>query len=147
MKRWKLPVRRRIALIVAVVGLALAVFVPTALATTVNYWGYANLTASNPPAGSCFSGSIAGLACSGWSNWDYSQAGWNSGRSAWILGFLCQYDGNVHGRLFYGSEAFSTYTILWSDWCPGHYNRAVVSHVNGGTETYNYLQGRALIYP
>ncbi|MBX6370549.1 MAG: hypothetical protein IRZ04_21475 [Rhodospirillales bacterium] len=120
---------------------------PVALATTVDYFGYANLTANSPPSGSCFSGSVAGLACSGWNYWDYSQADWNSGRSAWILGFLCQADGNVYGRLFTGGESFSTYTLLWSDVCPGHYNRAVVAHTSGGTETYNYLQGRALIFP
>ena len=27
--------------------------------------------------------------------------------------------------------------------CPGHYNKAAVSHVDG---TYNYLQARALVF-
>lgn len=62
MTRWKLPISRRAALLVAVAGLALAVFVPAALATTTTYWGYNNLTASNPPANTCFSGSAAGIA-------------------------------------------------------------------------------------
>lgn len=105
------PPRLRRALLTAVIAaLSLVVLVPAALATTVNYFGYANLTANNPPASSCFSGSVAGLACSGWTEWDYSQAGWNSGHSGWTLGFLCQADFTVHGRLFFGYEAFGTYT-------------------------------------
>jgi hypothetical protein len=144
MKGWRPPLLRSALVIAVIAALALGALVPVALATTVNYFGYANLTANNPPASSCFSGSASGLACSGWTDWDYSQAGWNSGQSAWALGFLCQADGLVHGRLFYGTEGFGTYTAQWSDYCPGHYNRAAVEHVNGGNGSYNYLQARAL---
>jgi hypothetical protein len=147
MTRWKLPMSRRAVLLLAVAGLALAVFVPVALATTTPYWGYNNLTSSNPPANTCFSGSAAGIACSGWNNWDYSEADWTSGRSSWTLGLLCQSDGLIHGKLFYGSETFKTYDVLWSTYCPTHYNRDAVAHINGGTQTYNYLQARDVIYP
>lgn len=147
MKDWRSPRLRRALVIAVIAALALGAFVPTALATTVNFFGYANLTANNPPASSCFSGSVAGLACSGWTEWDYSQAGWNSGHSGWTLGFLCQADFTVHGRLFLGYEGFDTYTAQWSDYCPGHYNRAVVEHVNDGNGSYNYLQGRGLKFP
>jgi hypothetical protein len=133
--------------IAVIAAFSLGAFVPAALATTVNYFGYANLTASNPPASSCFSGSVAGLACTGWTQWDYSQADWNSGQSAWALGFLCSADGLVHGRLFSGLEVFKTYTAQWSDYCPGHYNRVAVEHVHGDYGSYNYLQGRALKFP
>ena len=144
MKRWR-PSLSRHGLVFAVIAvLALGALVPPALATTVNYFGYANLTASNPPAGSCISGSVAGLACSGWTDWDYSQADWNSGHSGWTLGFLCQADFTVHGALFFGYEAFGTYTAQWSAYCPGHYNKAAVEHVNDGNGSYNYLQARAL---
>lgn len=128
------------------VGLiSLAIWAPAALATTTNYWGYGNLTASNPTAGTC-PNSVAGIACSGWAEWDYSQVGWNSGRSAFGFGFICQSDGYLWGPLMNGSESFGTYTALWSDWCPGHYNKAAVTHLSGGAGTYNYLQGRALIF-
>ncbi len=147
MKRWKLPLQRRAATLAAVVGVMLAAVVPAALATTTAYWGYDNLTANNPPANSCFSGSHSGIACSGWNYWDYSEAAWNRGRSSWTLGFLCQADGLIHGRLFAGSETFKTYDVLWSDYCPGHYNRDAVAHINGGSESYNYLQARDVIYP
>ena len=144
MKGWRPPFSYRALMIAVIAALSLGALVPAALATTVNYFGYANLTANNPPANSCFSGSVAGLACTGWTQWDYSQADWTSGHSAWALGFLCQADGLVHARLFYGSEAFNTYTATWSDYCPGHYNRVAVEHVNGGGGSYNYLQARAL---
>ena len=147
MKGWRSPRLRRALVIAVIAALPLGAFVPAALATTVNFFGYANLTANNPPASSCFSGSVAGLACSGWTEWDYSQAGWNSGHSGWTLGFLCQADFTVHGRLFLGYEGFDTYTAQWSDYCPGHYNRAVVEHVNDGNGSYNYLQGRGLKFP
>jgi hypothetical protein len=125
-------------------GLALAS--QLALASTTVYWGYNNLTASNPPAGSCPS-SAAGVACSGSQNWDYSEADWNSGNGAWMLGFICQSDGLLHGRVFSGNEAKKTYDWLWSDSCPTHYNRAAVAHISGGSGTYDYLQARALIFP
>ena len=144
MKRWRLSLSRRALVITVIAVLSLGALVPAALATTVNYFGYANLTASNPPAGSCISGSTAGLACSGWTDWDYSQAGWNSGQSAFVLGFLCQADLTVWGRPFSGTEGFGTYTAQWSTYCPGHYNKAAVGHLNGPYGSYNYLQGRAI---
>lgn len=136
----------RAAILMASVGVAvLAFWVSGAMATTVNYWGYDNLTSSNPPAGTC-PGSAAGIACSGSNNWDYSQVDWTSGRSSFTFGFICSSNGLLIGRLMSGSEAFNTYTLKWSDACPGHYNKAAVAHVNGGSGSYNYLQARALIF-
>jgi len=138
---------RRLWLGAAVAVAALTVGVSAAFGTTVVYWGYNNLTHSNPPAGTC-PGAVSGIACSGWNNWDYSEADWNSGRSAWTLGFWCQSDGLIHGKLFFGNETFKTYDQLWSTWCPTHYNKVAVAHVDGGAYgTYNYLQARALIFP
>jgi hypothetical protein len=138
--------RRRLCLIGVTATAALALAVDAAFGSTTVYWGYNNLTANNPPAGTC-PGATSGVACSGWNNWDYSEADWNSGRSTWTLGFWCQSDGRIHGRLFFGYETFKTYDMLWSTYCPTHYNKAAVAHVNGGTETYNYLQARALHFP
>jgi|SRR5579885_970289 len=136
---------RFFALAGATVATAL-VLAAVAGATTTAYWGYNNLTASNPPAGTC-PGAVAGIACDGWNNWDYSEADWNSGRSSWTLGFICQSDGLLWGHLYSGSETFKTYDQLWSTYCPTHYNRTAVAHVNGGSESYNYLQARSVIYP
>jgi hypothetical protein len=135
----------RRAAVVALVGVALVAGASIARAATTNYWGYGNLSASNPAAGTC-PGSPAGVACSGWAYWDYSQIGWNSGRSAFAYGFICQSDGVFWGPAFGGSESFGTYSALWSNWCPSHYNKVAVVHLSGGGGTYNYVQGRGLIY-
>jgi hypothetical protein len=57
----------------------------TASATTVNYWGYNNMTKSNPPSGTC-SSERAGVACSGWNYWDRSQIAYNSGNAVILYG-------------------------------------------------------------
>jgi hypothetical protein len=145
MMGWKPRLSSRAIVVGAVSVLALCVLVPAAFATTVNYFGYANLTASNPPANSCGTPSQAGLACSGWANWDYSEADWVSGHSDWYLGFLCQKTGSVNGRWIHTWEDFRTYDEYWSNDCPdGHYNRAAVLHLNNTNGSYDYLQGRAL---
>jgi hypothetical protein len=133
----------RVVLIALIAALVAGVSI--AGAATTNYWGYGNLSASNPGAGTC-PGSSAGVACAGSANWDYSQVGWNSGRSAFSYGFICQSDGLLWGPALSGQESFGTYTALWSSWCPGHYNKAAVAHLSGGGGTYNYLQGRGIIY-
>jgi len=136
----------RVAISLSVVAVAaLVLWASNALATTVVYWGYNYLTASNPPAGTC-PGAASGIACSGWNNWDYSQVDWTSGRSSFTLGFICSSNGLLVGRLMFGTESFGTYTVLWSNYCPTHYNRAAVAHIDGGSQTYNYLQARALIF-
>ena len=134
---------QRVAVILAVAALSLVVFPGSAQARTVVYWGYNNLTASNPPAGTCPTWP-AGFACSGFGNWDYSQVDWNSGSGTFIIGFICTADDTLNGRLHGDSDPKGTYTELWSTWCPGHYNKAAVAHDHG---TYNYLQARALVFP
>jgi len=134
---------RRIAIPVASMLVALTWILSAHAATTV-YWGYNNLTASNPPANTC-PNSAAGIACSGSNNWDYSQVHWTQGQSRFVVGFICSSDGLLWGRLMFGDEGFGTYTVLWSTYCPGHYNRAAVAHVDGAG-SYNYLQARALIF-
>jgi hypothetical protein len=136
------------ALAFLAVALTAGFLTGTAIASTTNYWGYNNLTATNPPGTQCPVNGSPGIACSGWNNWDYSQVDWVSGRSSFAFGFICQPDGIVNARFMSGSESFGTYTVLWSDYCPGdHYVKAAVAHINGGSNTYNYLQGRALIFP
>jgi hypothetical protein len=108
-------------------------------------WGYNNLSATNPPAHTCSDpDSIAGIACSGWSNWDYSQVDWNSGSARFVIGFICSSNRLLVGRVHGASEPKTTYTEVYYDWCPGHYNKVAVAHFDG---TYNYLQSRALIFP
>lgn len=124
----------------------LAVWTSTAFASTTIYWGYDNLTGSNPPAETC-PGSAAGIACSGSNNWDYSEVDWNSGRSSFAGGFICSSNGLLVGRFFDGTETFKTYDMLWSTYCSTHYNKVAVAHINGGPGSYNYLQARALIFP
>jgi hypothetical protein len=63
------------------------------------------------------------------------------------LGFLCSSDGLIWGRPFYGTETFKVYDVLWSTYCPTHYNKTAVAHINGGPGSYNYLQARHVIYP
>jgi hypothetical protein len=107
------------------------------------YWGYNNLTSSNPPAGTC-PGWFAGFACSGWGNWDYSQVDWTSGSGTFLFGFICQSDGALHSERIYGDgDPKGTYTSFYASLCPGHYNKAGVDHFGG---TYNYLQARALVF-
>jgi hypothetical protein len=77
--------RWRGATITATALAGLALLAQLALASTTVYWGYNNLTATNPPAGTC-PGSTAGIACSGFQNWDYSEADWTAGDGAWVLG-------------------------------------------------------------
>lgn len=143
--RSRKSMRASMAAFCATCFLSLTVWATPALGTTVNYWGYGNLTANNPPAGNC-PGSAKGIACSGWDYWDYSRVAWTSGRSAFAFGFICQSDGLLWGRPLSGQESFDTYTVLWSSYCPTHYNRVAVAHLAGGQGTYNYLQARALIF-
>lgn len=136
----------RIATALCVTWIAAAVLASAAWASEYVYWGYNNLTAPNPPAGTC-PGATSGIACDGWNYWDYSRVDWNSGRSAFTFGFICSYDGLLWGRVMSGDETFKIYDALWSTYCPTHYNRTAVAHLNGGSESYNYLQSRSLIFP
>jgi hypothetical protein len=134
--------QRRWLIGLLVVSLAL-VLAAAAAATTHIYWGYNNLTASNPPAQTC-PGWYAGVACSGWGNWDYSQVDWTSGSARFVFGFVCQSDGLLHyGRVYGDGDTKTTYTVFYASLCPGHYNKAGVAHYDG---TYNYLQARALVF-
>lgn len=120
-----------------------------ALAAQHNYFGFDNLTASNPSAPNCGGvfNFLSGYACYGLNYNDYNQVQWNSGRSAFRFGFTSCYGCGYENRLMSGSEAFSTYTVIWSQFTVAHYNYAVCSHTDGGSNTYNYLQCRALVYP
>lgn len=134
-------------LLVGVVASVALVVIPTALGREVSYWGYNNLTANNPAAGTC-PGAASGVACSTKGNWDESDADWNSGQGSFAVGFICQSDGLLHGRLLYGNETPQTYGAWWSTYCPTHYNRAAVAHVDPSFYgTYNYLRARVQIWP
>jgi hypothetical protein len=135
--------RHRLAIVLALVSVGV---VPVAAeATTINYWGYGNLTLSNPASGTCPS-QPSGFPCSGWNNWDYSQVDWNSGQGSFRLGFICQGTGYLTGPQFYGNEGFQTWTVAWTV-CPTHYNRSGVEYITNIYGTYDYLQARALIFP
>lgn len=139
----------RLALAVAGATLTIAVAAPLAGATTHIYFGFNNLTASNPSSPNCNGvySFLSGYACYGLNNNDYNQVEWTSGRSSFRFGFVTCYGCVIQSRLMNGNEQFSTYTVLWSQFPVAHYNYAVCFHVDGGTNTYNYLQCRSLIFP
>jgi hypothetical protein len=131
----------RVCALVAAATVFLVVFVGSVKATTQVYWGYNNLTASNPPAGTCPTWP-SGFACSGWGNWDYSQVDWTSGSGTFAFGFICQSDGLFYGYVHGDGDTKTTYSVFYARLCPGHYNKAV-SHLDG---TYDYLQASALVF-
>ncbi len=110
------------------------------------YWPYNYLTKNNPSAGTC-PNSAAGVVCTGWNYWDESDADWNSGTGSFVVGFICSFDGQLWGRLLWGDETPKTYGAWWSSYCPTHYNRAAVAHVEPSYfGTYNYLRARVQIW-
>jgi len=130
---------------VFVIGVIAALVVAaTAAATTDNYFGFDNLTSSNPPSGAC-SGFGAGRDCvSGWNFWDYTQIQRNSGSATIGMGFI--WNGN-HSQINYVPIPFDagTYTRIWSDGDfsnQTHYNKPACLYLNG---TYSYLQCRGII--
>lgn len=107
-------------------------------AGTVNYYGYAWLSSTSPPAGTC-PGWGAGTACSNWNYWDYSQI---DIRTSTLVpyGFIFT-TGWMHVRWAQGR---ATYTVLWSSFGSGatHYNRAACDQPTSPS----YVQCRALIF-
>lgn len=134
----------------AVLVFATAVIVAPSWGRMDTYWGHDNLTASNPPSGTC-PDSVAGIACSGWNYWDESDAHWHSGGGVgyFTVGFICGSDGNLYGPLHGGPyETPSTYGAWWSTWCgsASHYNRVAVAHVPFNS-SYNYMHAFWQIWP
>ena len=134
--------KRAVSTVVAL--LAAACSATPAYAEQENFFGFDNLTSSNPPSQSC-TGFGAGRDCvQGWNFWDYSQIERNSGSATIGLGFI--YNDN-HSVIRYVPIPFNagTYTKIWSDtqiWGnPTHYNKPACLHVDG---TYAYLQCRGL---
>jgi hypothetical protein len=128
---------RAIGVVVAVVAAAAVVSGASGYSTDT-YWGHNNLTASNPPAGTC-PGSAAGIACTGWNYWDESDVHWHSGTAYFTPSFICGSDGLLHGPARGGPyDPPGTYGAWWSTWCPGHYNRVSVAHLNFNS-SYNYI--------
>lgn len=128
--------RRSIAFVILCA--ALLVIPAGADATTVNYWGFNNLSGSNPPAGSCsFFTFPSGYVCSGWNYWDRSQVQNNSGGQI-NLGFV-----DNQGSYFSVSRSgIATYTVYRTDFqFVPLYNRVMCSHGPGT----NYVQCRAII--
>jgi len=127
---------RHVAALAAVVAaLALA---GTAGAAVTNYYGYAWISSTSPPAGTC-PGWDAGMACSGWNYWDYSQIDIRT-TAIVIYGFIFR-GGWFHMRYVWGP---ATYTALWSSFGSSatHYNRAGCRrHASPA-----YVQCRALIF-
>lgn len=135
----------RRSLTLAATLLAAAACASAALAHE-NYFGFDNLTSSNPPAQSC-PGFSAGRDCvSGWNYWDYTQIQRNSGSATIGMGFI--YNDN-HSVIRYVPIPFDAgeYTKIWSDSQiysnPTHYNKPACLHLGG---TYAYLQCRGLIF-
>jgi hypothetical protein len=136
-------------LLVALVGTTL-LFSSTAAATTTPYWGYNNMTQTNPPAGTCPSW-LAGTACSGWNNWDRSQIQITSGTTDITYGFI-----NCTGCLIHGFPTccVGIHTLIRSDYndaycaiygCVNTYNTCIASHSRHDSG-YAYLQARTIIF-
>lgn len=140
--------RFRALIVLAACIIAAGTFAATAAAVTHVYFGYNNLTASNPSQPNCngiFS-FFSGYACFGKNYNDYTQVDWTSGRSDFRLGFTTCYGCGYENRLISGNENFGTYTVRWSQFPVSHYNYSVCSHSEGGPGSYNYLQCRALVF-
>lgn len=135
-QRWKL------FLLALLVGGIVSV---SAYATTTIYWGYNNLTQSNPPLGTC-SGNGPGVACSGFNNWDRSQIQIAGGTGA-IVSFGFQ---NCAGCVLYGASGkpLGTYTLIRNEYNSVHggvinpYNRTMCGY--GGDGSASYVQCRAI---
>ena len=140
----RLTGKRAFIAVLAVLAAAL-MLVGAASGTQNNYWGYNNISSSNPPSHTCDS-EPAGVACAGWNYWDYSQIDRaSSGGGHVAFGFrFCS------GCLFALADTVTggTYTLKWNDPIFGggaaHYNRPGCAY-SGGPMTY--VQCRALIFP
>jgi hypothetical protein len=134
---------------VAAITALVLLFPAASFATTVNYWGYNNMTKSNPPSGTC-SSERAGFACSGWNYWDRSQIAYNSGDAVIFWGME-----NCAGCALRGYTALSpgVGTFIRTQWNQDNpdfpvnpYNRAVCVFADGSRNTYAYVQCRAIIF-
>lgn len=134
--------------IVVLTVIAALTWTSLAYSATTIYWGYNNMTSSNPPSGTC-SGNGSGVACSGFNYWDRSQIDINSGSAVITFGFQ-----NCAGCTLLGPDVQygGVYTLLRTDWNAAHpsfpvnaYNRTTSAH-NPCCGSYAYLQGRAIIF-
>lgn len=135
--------------VAAVIAFAM-IAASSAAARSGNYWGFNNLSASNPPAGqACSVAGVGGWACTGFNNWDQSDADWRGGHGAFVVGFICGDDGLLWGAPHGGYEGFGVYAAWWSTYCPfTHYNRVAVAHREPSPYgSYNYLQAIWRIWP
>lgn len=137
--RYKIAV---LAVLAALIGAA------AASATTTTYWGFNNLTESNPPLNTQCPMDGSGVACSGFNNWDRSQIQIAGGTGATVqYGFQ-----NCAGCQVFSATAtpLGTYTLIRSVYNQNHaqkinvYNRAVCAWAGGGTSSY--VQCRAIIF-
>ncbi len=116
-------------------------------AGTSDYWGFNNLSSSNPGAGTaCAVAEVGGWACTGFNYWDQSDADWRNYRGYFKVGFICESDGYLWGPEHGGNESYGVYGAWWSTWCPTHYNRVAVAHLPGDSGQ-NYLQALKSIWP
>jgi hypothetical protein len=136
---------RVLLVVAALVGLTLFVAPPGSAGTTNNYWGYNNMTSSNPAAG-CPGNGLAGIACSGWNNWDRSQVDYNSGSATLRVAMNGSGSGDYYG---FSVSSANVYTLIRNDWNAAHptlyiqpYNRAACLYLSG---SYAYIQCRAII--
>lgn len=99
--------------VVLLFSITMASLTQTAYAGHVpgHYWGYDNMTSTNPVGGGsgakCWYNFGAGTACSGWNNWDRSRVDYNSGNATIQFGFK-----HCTGCYILGDNA--TYTKWWT---------------------------------
>jgi hypothetical protein len=136
----------RVTVMALAVLTALAIATPAQAITYTNYWGFNNLTKTNPPAGTC-SGQGAAIACSGFNNTpphDTTFIQINSGNATLAEGFQ-----NCQGcAVYYGNAGPSAgaWELTWSQLHNvypglGTYNRVTCMH-RFDEPTYSYCQCR-----
>jgi len=138
--------RYKIALLAV---LAVLIAAAAASATTTTYWGFNNLTSSNPPSGTC-TGNGAGVACAGFNYWDRSQIEIAGGTGA-IVSYGFQ---NCAGCVLLGEsgQPLGTYTLIRTTYNSTHghnpvnaYNRTTCAFGNVYGSA-SYVQCRDIIF-
>ncbi len=143
---------KRLLLLVTMAAATSLFLSVAARADTKAYWGYNNMTQTNPPAYTC-QGQYAGFACSGFNNIDRTQIDYQSGDAFIDLGFQNCVGCTFKGDYIYGGN-IGVWTILRSEWNSAHPTENPINSYNRSAcrwgdwaPTYAYLQCRRIVLP
>lgn len=131
--------RRRVAIAVLALAVALGCATTVASAGTTTYYGYNYLAPSIPEE--CLSAWGAGCAQSGWNYWDWSEITKNSGDYI-ALGFRDP-DGWFYYQIFGSDWNGTTFHVTRTGVYAPPYNRAFCAYYSGNS---SYVQCRAVIF-